>query len=130
MHVVCFLRLTPNEMLSFAFLFIELSNCFAVVTGRRLVKRQIQRTETATFVHINRTCRKMVDDKKQFIWGGLEKCNRASDKWVANCKFKDENCFYFVKCNYFSGPNLYWNCEQVHKRLAIPICCDLACADR
>ena len=80
MHVVCFLRLTPNEMLSFAFLFIELSNCFAAVTGRRLVKRQTERTETTTFVHINRTCRKMVDDKKQFIWGDLAECNEASDK--------------------------------------------------
>ena len=125
--VVRFLRLTLNKMLSFAFLFIELSNCFTVVTGRRLVKRQIQRTETTTFVHFNRTCKSMVDDKGQLRLGDLINCN---GEWAVNCKFKDGLCFYFVKCNLHSVPRFYWNCTQVHKRSAIPICCDLACPDR
>ena len=117
-------------MRSFEFPFIELSNCFAVVTGRRLVKRQVQRTETTTFVGFNRTCRSMVDDRGQLRYDGLDNCRGPNDKWVANCKFKEGLCFYFVKCNYLSGLRYYWNCTEVHKSSAIPVCCDLACADR
>ena len=117
-------------MRSFEFPFIELSNCFAVVTGRRLVKRQVQRTETTTFVGFNRTCRSMVDDRGQLRYDGLDNCRGPNDKWVANCKFKEGLCFYFVKCNYLSGLRYYWNCTEVHKGSAIPVCCDLACADR
>ncbi|CAH3192256.1 unnamed protein product [Porites evermanni] len=102
----------------------------AVVTGRRLVKRQVQRTETTTFVGFNRTCRSMVDDKGQLRYDGLDNCRGPNDKWVANCKFKEGLCFYFVKCNYLSGLRYYWNCTEVHKSSAIPVCCDLACADR
>lgn len=102
----------------------------AVVTGRRLVKRQVQRTETTTFVGFNRTCRSMVDDRGQLRYDGLDNCRGPNDKWVANCKFKEGLCFYFVKCNYLSGLRYYWNCTEVHKSSAIPVCCDLACADR
>ena len=61
---------------------------------------------------------------------GLDNCRGPNDKWVANCKFKEGLCFYFVECNYLSGLRYYWNCTEVHKSSAIPVCCDLACADR
>ena len=117
-------------MQSFELLFIELSNCFAVVTGRRLVKRQVQRTETTTFVSFNRTCKSMVNDIGELQWDGLENCLGENDKWVATCKFKEGHCFYFVKCNLIKGLRYYWNCTGVHTSSTIPVCCDLACADR
>lgn len=104
--------------------FRQLSIFFAVVKGRRLVKRQVSRSEQAAVRRINRTCSSMVTDG-QLKWPAADDC--TPDEWIAQCRFKDHYCVYFVKCNYFEKPRLHWNCTQVHDRNAVPICCDIAC---
>ena len=111
-------------MVFIAFLSI---NCFAVIKGRHLFKRQVLRTETTPVYYFNRTCKSMKGKNGEVNWGDLEHCKDDSNKWDVACTFRDATCVYFVTCNYLGSPRKQWSCNQTHDSSAIPVCCDLVC---